>query len=438
MTFRRASQSRVAAWACIWLCLPALQLSAQAVDGAALVRAVGAGDAAAVRQIMAGTTPTALDEAFLDGLILKANGRLPEALAVFDRILDTDAAYLNARRERAHTLLLDRQYREARQEFLTLLRVDPSGEMGRTYRRFLRQIANERPVSVRAFVSVSPSSNTNRGASGDQFETDIGTFEIDPDSQATPGVVLQFGILGDLRQRIDSGHRLRLGWGVLQVQRDEAVTAFDLANGNLLVLDLDLALEGRMSETRWSIGLFGRDAIDEGDGDYRDRGMQGGIVQGLQPGRLARAGFRFTDRRYDVQTFRDGPIHRLDLGLTERLRPGLFVGVDLSLERAAPEAEHLRYDAVGVLSRLTRDWPNGASGEIRLGYTSRQYLGDFPLTTRPRMDEERRVGVAVAVPWFSIAGRVPALSCDYLQHDSSIALYDYEVFECGVRLDFDL
>ena len=432
-------------WPVVRLCLASLlafwaeaEARAQAIDGAALARAVGQGDLAAAEAILAAGPATALDEAFFQGLVLKAEARFDAAVAVFEAILAQDPGYLDARRERAHSLMLARNFQPAREEFRRLVTLDSNPAMRRTYRGFIRRIEDERPVSVRGFVTLRPSTNPDRGTSADTFETDIGTFVIDDSAQEAPGVALEFGLFGAFRHAFDPRHRLALDWSLSRLQQEDEITTLDFGEGGILVGSGELTFERRFARGHVAAGPFLRRVLDDGDESYVDRGVLVAFEHALAERQRLELSLRHADREFDVQTYRDGPVDRIDLSLSHVLAPGVVLRGGPGFERERPEAGHLRFEAVRLGAGLSRSWDNGISGEFWIEGLSRNFEDDFPFTSAPRRDRETRLGAALLVPQIVIAGRIPVFSCEYRVQDSTVSLYDFSAFDCGISLDFDL
>ena len=73
---------------------------------------------------------------FFEARLLKSQARLIAAIALFRQLLQMDPNRLNARRELAHTLMLNRDYGPAEFHFNHLLRIDNNPRMRVGYRSF--------------------------------------------------------------------------------------------------------------------------------------------------------------------------------------------------------------------------------------------------------------------------------------------------------------
>ena len=136
---------------------------AQYNDTSNISRLISTGQIEAARIALEAEDPSQADRVFFEARILKAQGRLPEAINAFRQVLQIDPNYINARRELAHTLLLNRDYGPSRFHFLQLLKIDPNDQMRNGYREFINVIDQRKPVGFSGYFSILPSTNVNRG-----------------------------------------------------------------------------------------------------------------------------------------------------------------------------------------------------------------------------------------------------------------------------------
>lgn len=78
--------------------------------------------------------------------LLKSQGEFKKAIALFRQVLQLEPNRMNARRELAHSLLLNRDFGPAKFHFNQLLRIDENPNMRDGYRRFLAMIWRDKPV----------------------------------------------------------------------------------------------------------------------------------------------------------------------------------------------------------------------------------------------------------------------------------------------------
>lgn len=164
---------------------------AQNAESPGISRLISTGQIEAARIVLEAQSPSEADRLFFEGRVLKAQRKFPEAIRVFRQVLQIDPNYINARRELAHTLLLNRDYGPAEYHFDALLQIDQNEQMRDGYRGFLNVIEQNKPVGFSGYFSLLPSTNVNRGTANTVFDTTLGQFVIDPNSQAESGVGVQ-------------------------------------------------------------------------------------------------------------------------------------------------------------------------------------------------------------------------------------------------------
>ena len=414
----------------VWL-IPALvwtvsaaATSAQGVDGAMLARLVGAGDIAQARQVLAAASPSRIDEEFLAGLELKAQGRLPQAIGTFRGILAADPDHLNARRELAHTLYLARDFGAARAEFRRLMQIDPTPAMQARYGAFLRNIGSERPVALTGYLSLQRSSNATRGTTNATIDTVLGALPLDPGTRARAETGVQAGLAGHARLAASPAAEFRI-----EVQADMARHAdrsLDWARGRV-ALALHETGPGHM--LRFAPYLLTRH--DEIGGSYRAPGFELAVSQTV--GARTRVGVAFSaeTRRFEDAPGRDGPAQALILTLSHRIDAHLTVHAGLGTTAERPELGHLRHDGRRVFLGLSRGWPSGLTTDLLLERGRRDFENDFPFMTAPRKDDYASVRLGVTAPGWAVLGYVPRVSCTRTVHVSNVALYDFSATDCS-------
>ena len=197
---------------------------AQSPDESNISRLISTGQVEAARIALEVQNPSQADRVFFDGRILKAQRRFPEAINAFRQVLQIDPNYINARRELAHTLLLNRDYGRARFHFEELLKIDQNDQMRDGYRGFLNVMDQNKPIGFSGYFSILPSSNVNRGTTNIVFDTNLGQFVIDPNSQAESGVGVQLGFSGYFRHLTSPTSRISLNWVSLVRDMKKTVT----------------------------------------------------------------------------------------------------------------------------------------------------------------------------------------------------------------------
>lgn len=397
--------------------------AAQVVDTQSVSRLINTGQIEKARFALESDKPSETDLLFFEARLLKARGRLPEAIHIFREVLQLDPDYINARRELAHTLLLNREYREANNQFQNLLRTDDNDEMREGYRRFLNVIDQNKAFGLTGFLSITPSTNLNRGTTNSVFDTSLGKFVIDQDSQAKSGLGAQFGVSGYFRHLLDPTRRVALTWSL-------SGTQYEQERYNSAVGSIALSYEQILDSGSWFLTPYYRVSVRKDDGDRDAKGISFGLNHRLNHRVQISVGLLHEYQDYVVQKHQDGSFTSGSITLTYQISPSVSLGGGLGFEHSSPEAEHLRYDASKIFLGMSKAWKGGLRTSFGLEYGLRDFSGIFPLTTSSRHEDFYQLSVGVQHSRINIQGFTPMLSCFYARNRSNIAFYDYDATEC--------
>lgn len=400
---------------------------AQDADNPSVSWLISTGQLEAARAALEAENPSQADRVFFEARILKAQRRFPEAIRAFRQVLQIDPNYINARRELAHTLLLNRDYGPARFHFDELLRIDQNDQMRDGYRGFLNVIDQNKPVGFSGYFSILPSTNVNRGTTNTVFDTNLGQFVIDPNSQAESGVGVQLGFSGYFRHLTSPTSRISLNWGVSGTRYEEE--RYNSAVGNLAVSYEQITQSGS-----WFVSPYFRKTWREDDADNDAHGLRFGLTHRLND--QNRLGFSFSHeyRDYAVQDYQDGTFASASVSLSHQINPSLSISGGIGFERSAPEAEHLQYDGGKLFAELSKAWEGGLQTSFGIEYGIRDYVGDYPLTSSPRDDDFYKISIGVQHSRIDIQGFTPRLSCSHTVNQSNVAFYDFNATECQATI----
>ena len=320
-----------------------------------IIDLVAAGKIARAEALLEQTNPSALDRAFFRGRVLKANGQFTAAAAVFRGILEDDPNYLDARRELAHTLLLDQKFAAASQQ--------------------------ERPFSIGVRFALLPSTNVNRGTFNTIF--DPGNPGIPPsriNSQAESGVGLLLGVSAVHRWALSNNNRL-----IFDV--DLTGQAYDNEIHNTATLSFGATFQRSFEAYQWSVGAYPRSTWREDDDDYEAVGNLLTWDRRLAPSTSLFFDLRREERAYINSDTLDGPFSAGRVGLTYAMRSDLTLIAGLESEASRPDATFQHYDGHAVFGQAVKQWENGFVTGLRVELGHRHYGGDFPLTFETRQDD---------------------------------------------------
>lgn len=367
------------------------------------------------------------DILFFEALVLKAQGRHVEAIQGFRRVLQVTPNHINARRELAHTLLLNRDYGPSKYHFEALLQVDPNEQMRDAYRHFVNVIHQNQPIGFGGSFSILPSTNVNRGTTNTVFDTTLGQFVIDPSSQANSGVGTQVGFSGYFRHLNNPTNRLALTWGV-------SGTRYEAKQYNSATANVALSYEKITSFGSWSFSPYYRAVWREDDADYDARGLRFGLAYRLND--TTQLGFTLAHeyQNFTEHNYRDGAVSYASINLSYQLSPSMSISGGMGVEKSSPDAEHLQYESYEVLAGVARSWEGGLQTNLSVNYAQKDFSGVYPLTNFTRSDESYTISFGVQHSRVNIYGFTPHLSCSHTLNKSNIAFGDYTATECRASI----
>ena len=412
--------------------------AAQSLD-TILSRLISTGQYPQAQALLEANNPSADDKAFFAGRVLKSQRQYDKAIAVFRAILIRDPGYLNARRELAHTLMLDKQFEVAEYHFEQLLEIDRNPKMQAAYRRFLAVIAQNKPYGVSGMLAFAPSSNVNRGTTYSTFTDEYGNAVISEDSKAKSGIGLQFGVNGYFRKILSPRSRLTFNWSAQGVKYRDS--AFDTATLRLSATYQKITEWGSWTVTPFARNTWTEEDLDPGFGEdlrYTTSSRSLGIGYGFQRKLSDRDTLSFyvsgEYRDYPLTTTQDGAFYYTTLGLDRRLRPDLSVGAGVQLERSDAAAGQLAYKGVKLTGSATKVWKNGLRTGFGVNFGKRDFDDNYFLRAYPRKDDFWGVSVSLFNPKFAWRGMAPELTCSYTRNRSNVEFFVYDVAECQISL----
>jgi hypothetical protein len=401
--------------------------SAENIDDFLISRLINSGEIEAARNALNSQRPSDLERIFFEGRILKSQGQLLDAIQVFRRVLQLDPNHINARRELAHTLLLNRDYEPAEHHFTALLDIDHNGGMRDGYRRFLNVIDQNRPIGFGGYFSLLPTTNVNLGTTNTVFDTNLGQFVIDATSQPKSGIGAGFGISGYFRHVIDSKSRVALNWGLSGVRYENKL--FNNTVGNVA-----LSFEQVTRSGNWLVSPYYRRLWRQDKADYNALGLKFGHTRRLNDAVQLSFSLGHESRTYPNRSFQNGGLDVGSVGLKHQITSSFSLQAGFEVERSAAEAAHLQYDAYKLFAGLSKSWQGGLHTSLGLEVGQRRYVGVYPLTSSARDDDFYKIRVGVQHSQIDLKGFTPRLSCTHTINMSNVAFFDYNVTECQATI----
>lgn len=411
----------------LWGASAAPPLAAQSLDSQ-ISQLLSAGQIEAAEELLARSLDAGGDKQFFEARVLKAQGRLPEAISLLRETLRLYPDHLNARRELAHTLLLNGEFRAAEHHFETLLDVDQNTQMRRGYHQFLTTIHQNKPVGVSGRLAFLPSTNVNRGTTNTIFDTSLGQFAIDPNSQATSGVGVELGVSGYFRKIPDPSQRVTLQWDLAGIRYEES--RYNKASASLALIYEKLTATGD-----WSLAPFYRYTWRADDADNTALGLRLHHRTRIGARTQLRLSASHERRWYPSQSYQNGSISTASVSLSYQVAPSLGLTAGLGFERGTPDADHLKYDHQRIFASATKLWQGGLRGSLGVDLGKRDFVGIYPLTSEARDDSYYKVQFGLSHSQIDIMGFRPTLNCSHTLNRSNVSFYDYGATECQATLN---
>lgn len=392
-----------------------------------LISLIAAGEIDEARDLFSLNDPTVLDWMFFDGRVAKSEENYQQAIGLFREVLRRNPAYIPARRELAHTLLLTEEYRASAYHFRELLNNDPDLEQRRGYVHFLNDIDQKRPFSLGATLAIVSSSNVNRGSSQDTFNpgaSGLPSFDITSQAEAATG--LELSLNGRHLWQLGHQNRWALDWSA-------ALRGFKSSDHDSFSVSSRLSYIFTSASTQWSLGPSARMSWNKTDEDRLVLGVSGAFEQRLssQSSLFLNGSAEFSD--YLSSDSKDGPFYSAQLGLAKSTMKGVLAfGTRFSFYR--PNLAHQQYDGLGAFAQFTRSGPGGLHSEIGIELGYRGYAADFPLVGFAREDEFYQITISAQHDNLRIGGLTPTVRCLFGTTASNIAFYDHYVAECAYSL----
>jgi outer membrane protein len=136
---------------------------------------------------------------FLEGEVLKTQGKYTQAVAKFRKALADDPSLTLVRSELAQTLVILQEDDSALHQ-LKLLEADaPDTEAASSIRSFIDQVDSRRPYTFTGYVAFAPSTNLNGGSKHKTVYSTLGTFNTEAPKS---GIGISSGLSGAITKRL--------------------------------------------------------------------------------------------------------------------------------------------------------------------------------------------------------------------------------------------
>ena len=359
---------------------------------------------------------SALSQQFTYALILKRQGKLKEAAGIMRAILAEKPNLSRVRQELAHTLSLMGEKKAAIYHFSILADNAPSESLRSFYEDFIDRVNLDRPWTLGGYVAIAPSTNISN--STDEDLVHIGGIPLVPGEKAESGVGLNYGVNGTYTFELVDDLSLTFGGSVTGLAYKE--TAYNQTQF------------GGFSQLSWRTdpwifsGGIAAERVLLGNEPYRTGyGPVFSVRRSFGAFGVTSANVSYQWLDYDEVDAFDG--YQVGFSLNHRyaLTAASSIRFGGGYNYVHAENDINSYDGYNLNAKYAREWSGGILTDIAVSGTLRDYVGDFPLMTEPRLD--RRIDIEVGATFRTLAmkGFAPRLEYAYSQNFSNVELYDY-------------
>ncbi|WP_116084663.1 surface lipoprotein assembly modifier [Tropicimonas sp. IMCC34011] len=372
----------------------------------------------------------AIRRAYVEGLIASGQGDEMRAAGIYRAILAERPELELARMELAGALYRAGRDGAARGQAERLIAAGVDDRTGGSLQRLVRSIDDRRPVRVRGFLSVLPSTNVNGGTDNETVPLGDLEADIDEESRRASGIGIAAGaqILGRAKLSEETAILSDL---TLEARRWEEI------DRTLLLGNARIGVEQRSDRASvYPYLSFGAQAQD-GDDTYRYRGI--GAELNVRAGTNWRL---FAAPEWRDETFPDTP-DRDGRTLSFGVQADRFGGADRFVRLiggysgARKETERYSFDEWRVGLGAYREFPSGITLYGQALYAERDYKGDYPGLTEPQSDRRTELLATLTKRDVVIAGFAPQITLTHSRNRSNAAFDDTRATTAEVRLTRD-
>lgn len=286
------------------------------------------------------------------------------------------------------------------------------------------------PWSFGVNFSILPSTNINKTASNEIFDTPLGRFLIAGGGDEESGVGLRFGGRLNYETALRSGATLTYGLEVNRNQYpDDRLNRFD---GTIRVTWGQRSLQGHTQVSPYIRRYFYDESVENNSTRY---GVQISHEFYLTDQSSLTGAFTGERRDYDSLDYLDGNFFSTSLAYRGQLSERYRLTLGAAASRSSPEQEHLRYTGASVWGEISRSFQDFGEVGLNASIGMRHYDGVFPALDEARSDSEASLGISFRPQRIQVFGSTPKLSCRIQKNWSNVALYDFQSTDCSLAFE---
>ncbi len=371
---------------------------------------------------------------FIDGLLLKSEGRLTQAAEKFRGALAADPSLTLVRAELAETLVTLQEDDSAKHHLKLLAAEAPSEAAASGIRSFIDKVDSRTPFKFSGYVSFAPSTNLNNGSKNDTVYSPVlnANLVIDDANKAKSGL----GVAGGL----NAAYTKRLGNDFMFVTAGNAnARLYDNSDFNSYGLSETAELRFLVKHGHFGFGGVSSQSLDTTDyapsyisfGPRFSASLQvtakdhitGGVVHEWRE-TLDVANSQSTALMFDAAW-----THAWNSSFTTTL----FSGLDV----INTNSDQTSYRSLSGGLSIYKELPRGITANVTGIYTQSDFEGYNGILALTRADQRLTGSIELTKRDFNIFGFAPSVSYSYTDNLSNADNYDYDNHAVDMRLTKD-
>jgi outer membrane protein len=360
---------------------------------------------------------------YIEGLILRGDGKLTAATDKFRAALADDPKLTLVRSDLAETLYALEQDESAKHHLKLLESEAPNEQAALGIRSFIEEIDTRRPYTVNAYVALAPTSNINNGTRKKTVYSPVfGTnLTIDDESREKSAVGVAAGINGSFNRRLGDDLRAIISGNI-------EARVYDDSDFNSLGTSEAFELRRTYSGGHLSLGAVSSQdfSVDDQEMSFVSYGPRIAVEHGFTPQDYVNASALFEWRDYRNSDFQDAEVLTLNAEFTHAFDSTFTMSASAGYINTNARENMLSYDT----------WTAGLSGyrEFSAGITVNagadvhySKFDEMNLVSQKTREDVKLIGtIALTKRDFSFFGIAPSLQYTYIWNQSNISLYDYD------------
>ncbi len=368
---------------------------------------------------------------FLEGVVLKSQGKYTQAAAKFRQALADDPSLTLVRAELAETLVILQEDDSALHQLKLLESEAPDAQAASGIRSFIDKVDSRRPLIFTGYVSLAPSTNLNSGSRHSTVYSPTLGFDLTPDAPKS-GIGMASGV--------SAAFSKRLGNDFMFVAAGSAdMTLYNEKDFNSYGTSQSIEFRHLLPQGYVGMGVVSSQQFDNQDygPNYLSYGPRISTSLQVTPQNHLSASVVYEWRDNLTKGAMDSTAIMLDAawnhGWSSSFNTTIFAGYDRIKTASDVSSYHTFSSGLSVYKELT----HGITATLTGTLTETKYDGMNGIAAKIRHDNRVVGSIAITKRDFNIYGFAPSLSYTFVENFSNIGNYDYTSNAIDFRLTKD-